>query len=216
MPEHTRLYEVLGVKPIHSISKIKERFRELAMKYHPDKNPGDQAAIEAFKEIQLAFEVLTDPVRRKRYNATGDTGERIDQADTKALAILHQALHAIMRPIVESNGDPATIDIVKCMHIAFEAQKLEIESGIKKGTANKERLTYLAARFTVADGHDNVLRKMAEQPIQEITQALVGFKEQLADTERAMVILERFRYETKPRANYSGLMQVQWTGSVFT
>ena len=53
-------YEVLGIQKGASDDEIKKAFRKLAVKYHPDKNPGDKAAEEKFKEINEAYSVLSD------------------------------------------------------------------------------------------------------------------------------------------------------------
>lgn len=61
-------YQVLGVSEGASAGEIKKTYRKLARKYHPDANPGDQAAEERFKEISAAYDVLSDPERRKQYD----------------------------------------------------------------------------------------------------------------------------------------------------
>jgi molecular chaperone DnaJ len=67
-------YEVLGVDRNASDSKLKSAYRKLALKYHPDRNPGDAAAEEQFKEASEAYEVLRDPQKRGIYDQYGHEG----------------------------------------------------------------------------------------------------------------------------------------------
>jgi curved DNA-binding protein len=64
-------YDILGVSKTASEDEIKKAFRKQARKYHPDVNPGDKVAEDKFKEINEAYEVLSDPTKRKRYDALG-------------------------------------------------------------------------------------------------------------------------------------------------
>ncbi len=68
-------YKDLGVEKTATEDEIKKAYRSMAFKYHPDRNPGDKAAEEKFKAINAAYEVLSDPAKRRNYDLTG-------QADT--------------------------------------------------------------------------------------------------------------------------------------
>src|SRR6267142_801398 len=64
-------YDVLGVSKTATEDDIKSAYRKLARKYHPDVNPGDKSAEEKFKELNEAYEVLSDPEKRQKYDALG-------------------------------------------------------------------------------------------------------------------------------------------------
>ena len=64
-------YEVLGINKNSSTEEIKKAYRKLALKYHPDKNPGDKTAEERFKEISEAYEVLSDQQKKMAYDQFG-------------------------------------------------------------------------------------------------------------------------------------------------
>ena len=67
-------YEVLGLSRTCTEAEIKASYRRLAIRFHPDKNPGDAAAEESFKEAAEAYEVLMDPEKRERYDRFGHAG----------------------------------------------------------------------------------------------------------------------------------------------
>ena len=75
MAENKRdYYEVLGVDKSAGADEIKKAYRKSAMKYHPDRNPGDKEAEEKFKELGEAYEVLSDPDKKARYDQFGFAG----------------------------------------------------------------------------------------------------------------------------------------------
>ncbi len=73
-------YKILGINRNATAEEIKKAFRKLAVKYHPDKNPGDKKAEERFKEINEAYDVLSNDEKRKKYDEFGENWKFADQA----------------------------------------------------------------------------------------------------------------------------------------
>jgi curved DNA-binding protein len=73
-------YKILGVSKTASQDEIKKAYRKLAVKYHPDKNPGDKVAEGKFKEVNEANEVLSKPDKRKQYDELGENWQNYQQA----------------------------------------------------------------------------------------------------------------------------------------
>jgi len=71
MPQYIDYYSVLGLNKNATSEEIKSAYRKLALKYHPDRNPGNKEAEAKFKEINEAYEVLSDPEKKKKYDNLG-------------------------------------------------------------------------------------------------------------------------------------------------
>src|SRR5256714_13926216 len=73
-------YSTLGVAKTANAKDLKQAYRKLARKHHPDVNPGDKSAESKFKEISEAYEVLGDPEKRKKYDQLGANWRMYEQA----------------------------------------------------------------------------------------------------------------------------------------
>ena len=74
MAEKRDYYEILEVTKTATVEEIKKAYRKKAIQYHPDKNPGDKEAEEKFKEAAEAYDVLSNPEKRSRYDQFGHAG----------------------------------------------------------------------------------------------------------------------------------------------
>src|SRR5215207_4630740 len=75
------LYVILGIERGATLADVKRAYKRLARKFHPDINPGDRMAAAQFRQIAEAYETLSDPDRRRRYDTTGSSG-RAEAGDT--------------------------------------------------------------------------------------------------------------------------------------
>src|SRR3977135_4668146 len=73
-------YKILGVKRDAKPEEIKKAYRRLARKYHPDVNPGDKGAEDRFKQMSEAFDILSDPKKRKVYDRFGEYSDNLANA----------------------------------------------------------------------------------------------------------------------------------------
>src|SRR5512145_2775033 len=76
-------YSILGVAKTATDKEIKQAFRKLARKFHPDVNPGDKTAEGKFKDLNEAYEVLGDPAKRKKYDELGANWRLYEQAQAQ-------------------------------------------------------------------------------------------------------------------------------------
>ncbi len=74
MAEEKDYYKILGVERTASADEIKRAYKKVAIKYHPDRNPGNKEAEEKFKQAAEAYDVLRDPEKRQRYDQFGADG----------------------------------------------------------------------------------------------------------------------------------------------
>jgi molecular chaperone DnaJ len=134
MPQKRDYYEVLGLSRSATQDEVKQAFRKLAKEVHPDRNPGDAAAEDRFKEIQEAFSILHDPEKRRRYDrmghaAFGGGGGGVDErVDFRAVS---EILEGLVGEVFGMGGRRARgADIEIDLPLRFEEAALGAEKTI--------------------------------------------------------------------------------------
>ena len=122
MPEKRDYYEILGVDRGASDTELKKAYRNLAKKYHPDINPGNKEAEVKFKEINEAYEVLSDPQKRQQYDRLGMLGW---MAPDSAVLAVSEALISVL---------------MICLKAFLEVHPLAAQEEDKKRVPKEERI----------------------------------------------------------------------------
>ena len=120
-------YEVLGVTKTSTPEEIKKAYRKMAMKYHPDRNPGDKEAEEKFKEAAEAYDVLSNPDKKARYDQLGQEGLKgmsggpggFDASDLGSIFSHFGSIFGAMSRSPSSNSTKAPFDARKPTFSAF-------------------------------------------------------------------------------------------------
>ena len=110
MAEKRDYYEILEVTKTATVEEIKKAYRKKAIQYHPDKNPGDKEAEEKFKEAAEAYDVLSNPDKRSRYDQFGHAG--VSGAAGSAVSVAKVCLWMIFSPCSVTSSEVAEEDSV--------------------------------------------------------------------------------------------------------
>jgi curved DNA-binding protein CbpA len=176
-------YDVLGLPPDADEAAIKRAYRKAAQSSHPDREGGDP---ERFQRIQLAYDVLSDPERRERYDQTGES----DKAQTLESQI-DEALASLFQKVIDMNNPPANI-------IQAAMDEVRQNQGIirtRQEVANQKvtRLKKLLGRVVMkaADGH-NLFEGVLQSQIDSVEAAIKSADDMLTLLAGVATLLESY------------------------
>ena len=176
-------YTELDVSTDASLETIKQQYRTLAQMHHPDKG-GD---VDIFKRIKLAYEILSDPIRRKQYDITGETATSNvkNEAVEKIVQIL---LHVV--PIFNADQDNLISIIEMETRTMLELVFKDI-SVIEKHIVNLEKVS---EKIRIKTENENLLNGLVVNQIRQKKQELVTFQHRVRVCNFMLEILKDYEY----------------------
>jgi len=188
-------YEELDVSRDATTEEIKQRYRTLAQLHHPDKG-GDE---EIFKRIKLAYEILSDFIRRKEYDKTGKTHPTRDIRN-EALEIIAQMLFRIV-----PNFDPVQDNLIDIM--TDEILKMKEDLGTNVGICNKhlENVNKVIERLSIKTDDENILLNFLQKQVDNRKQENIDFARRMEVCEIIISILKDYNYGLSILASPQGL-----------
>ena len=124
----TCYYQVLGVSRNADAQRLKKAYRKLALQYHPDKNPGDAAAEAKFKEAAIAYEILSDPTKRARYDRYGAEGLKEGAAHNFNMDEIFKRFGNLFGGFGQADSHKQGCDLAISINITLQ----EVVTGVKK------------------------------------------------------------------------------------
>lgn len=191
----TELYDRLGLSPFTTQAEIKAAYRKLVKSVHPDAGGG----ADEFAKIQQAYDVLSDPERRKRYDETGslDTMDRENRVDSSA----RQRFADILIKIVDSDAEFFFTDPLAAARRQIEAEIQQHRIAAAEIADKKVRIGHVSKRFTpktLRNIPEDIFKHMLRQMDQGIAQA----KARNEVLERVIELIDEYEFEVDPPPNF--------------
>lgn len=187
-------YEVLDVPIDASAEEIRQRYRTLAQLHHPDKG-GDE---ELFKQIKLAYEILSDPLRRKDFDRTGNVNARIDIRN-EALDHIAQMLFRIV-----PNFNPEQDDLIFLMRKEVTTIKTDMNNNINICNRHLTNLEKVIQRLKIKTENENLLLRFVEKQIDQRKQEHASFIRRIEICDIVFDILNDYAYGLQELAFNTG------------
>lgn len=160
-------YATIGVQQDATPEEIKKAYRERSKDLHPDANNGDD---KGFAELAKAYEVLSDPERRKKYDETGDDSDKNDEAQVSSIIANMTII------FLENAEDVKTKSLTDFIKKATNEQLKGANDAIKKAEKEIEKATHAKNRVKREKEGHNLILSVLENKIQESTGAIIRHK----------------------------------------
>lgn len=205
----TALYEILGVKTSATVKTIRAAYRKKAKKAHPDTG----GSIEEFNALKKAHDILIDPERRLKYDATGDTSEKaIDNSLSQVIGLLTAALDNVLQQIEARGGNPTEFEIINDMKILMGGHLDELQKKCAQVTAQRKKMERLVGRFDVKKG-ENYFEAIVASKMSAFDSQIRQLNEQEIPIKKALDILANSSFRSdhgggKPDHNYGSSYKI--------
>lgn len=202
------LYKILGVKSNATMEAIKKAYRKKVLQHHPDRS-GDP---EKFREVQAAFDCLSDPDKRAHYDRTGEIPPLSTEGHGPAVDTLVDGFNRTMTFLFQQGRDPAKTDVLGLMKNTLRDAIRRIDDDIQKIRDSVRRWEGLAGRFTSSES-DNFLESSVQQQISLGRKQESDLEATKKRHEDAMALLAKYQFKmdhsaAQPREAY--LIGVGW------
>lgn len=187
------LYKILGVSKDADEAEIRKAYRRKAQQLHPDRDGGNH---DAFQRLQLAYDVLTSPERKARYDATGET-DQVDN-DSAVRSEIVGLWAAVLKHVQDAGGELKHQNMVSMMLDTLQNTRKQFEKVRKENEDKANTYRGAAKRFHRKDEGINYLSLSLEAEAAKYDQKNAAIDERLIMFDRIREEIERYEFEFEP------------------
>lgn len=207
------LYTTLDVSKDAPPDAVRKAYRKAARRAHPDHG----GSPEAFQQLVLARDVLTDEARRAKYDATGtiDPGEA-DRAEANAMNLVAEAVNHVWTVCEQRRLDISAVDVVKDARTYLQGKVGECEANHGKAVDGARKIREFATRFKAKKDQPNRIRLMLEGRAAEIERNAETIVPMIAAGKRALEIMKDHSYDWEESNRTTFDVATQTASTFFT
>jgi curved DNA-binding protein CbpA len=202
------LYQTLGISRTASTEEITKAFRKLAMKHHPDRNPGDDEAELRYKALVHAHGILTDPEKRQRYDQSGEVGG--PTPNVGMAAVLFEVWTGVVEQYLAQGQPLEHQDIIKVMKQNIDNSRREKKVALSRLGHKVKKVEKAVEQIQDPTGF---LVGVARNHVQQIQAEAAHLEAQIQHMTLALEYLDTCKYEWVPRGGgfYAGPSESMWS-----
>lgn len=205
-------YEQLGVERNATPAEITKAYRRKAILVHPDRNPDDEHAKTKFQLLQEAYEILRDPTRRAKYDASGDGSK--DNLQARATALLVGLIERVVTDACNAAVAGQSLNIVASLRSQIHASTREVEGHQISVNSHLPRVRKLLKRTRRKNGEGSLIEDALNAQIQKAEDALVTQKNTLDAYREMLRMLEEYE-DVADKGDFAALYaELAGSGSV--